>query len=230
MLNQVFNWFQNASWIEIFIVLILVSILVWYIFFNKRQRKRIPVFVERPQGATGALLPIERKDLLDVVSIQPVPLSTTDVSSNIGFPTSPIMPDLNVIDEVAPYNPDISGKEWANVHISSDTFEVPATDGTIRQNTPTPQMIPIPTMVPSPTNVTVAKKESFAEGEDPYNGYVDQPLLVDIKTPIDAQMSKWTQFGSCNPQTRIQERTRTCVHDGIDGGKHCQHTIEGRKC
>src|SRR6185369_10861612 len=105
-----------------------------------------------------------------------------------------IMPDLNVIDGVAPYNPGAMGSSW-------DNPEVPATGAPVDAHTPTPEMVPLPTMVPSPTNVTVAKKEAFLEGgatADPYNGYVEQPVLVDIKTPVDAQMSKWNQFGPCD--------------------------------
>ena len=245
MSDLITDWYQNTSSFKLAVVFIALSVAFWYIFIYRRSGRPSPqIFpggIVRPEPSTGKIAPVERKDLLDVVTTQPIVTTNSAGQQQIGFPTSPIMPHLNVIDGVSPYNPDIAGKEWADTTVpmdpsrpgksaSTSLYEVPAIGAPVKTRTPTPGMIPVPTMVPSPINTSVAKKESFFEGGDPYNGFTNQPELVNIKTPIDAQMSKWTQFGPCDPTTGLQERTRTCIHDGIDGGSPCAHTVEQRRC
>ncbi len=161
----------------------------------------------------------------------------------VRFPDTVIMPDQEIIEDTSPYNPDISEKEWADIQLKTELFGKTATstlvtlpDGTpvapavfapAVQKTPTPNRIPFPTMVPAPTQIDVQPpKESFKPNS------LDLPRAegVIIETPIDAQMSKWTMYSPCSKRSHIQERTRTCIHDGIDGGKGCTFTKQTRRC
>src|SRR5690349_12333511 len=130
MLSQIFNWFENASFVQLAFVSIVILFVIWYVFVDRRKRKVSPqVFpggISRPEPATGKVSPVERKDLLDVATTQPIVLQGPS-GPQIGFPTSPIMPHLNVIDGVSPYNPDFAGKEWADTGgVTPGSLEVPA--------------------------------------------------------------------------------------------------------
>jgi len=237
------------------LIAILIAGIFFYLFIIKRKKTHRPLvapgIVVRPEisNASHTLTDADNLDLLGVTPIQRVvPLEAK--LAKVGFPTSPVMPDLNVIDGVAPWNPSIAGNEWGAMisdakgvlsgkTATSTQYEdlAPATSMPAKNVVPTPKFVPVPTMFPAPKVVTVAKKESFDEAvaaENPsydvYNGYVNQPLNVSFKTPIDATMSKWTQFGACSPVSHTRERTRTCIHDGIDGGKTCGNTIEQITC
>lgn len=55
----------------------------------------------------------------------PRPKSTNVKRKPVGFPTSPIMPDLNAIDGVEPYNPNLAGKEWVMPVIEGESAVYP---------------------------------------------------------------------------------------------------------
>src|SRR4029078_1809046 len=119
-MSQVSNWLQSASTFQWAVISVALLFIAWFVFFP--QPNEVPSYsvgVIRPQPATGKPHPVERKDLLDVASTQPIVFNGLN-GPQIGFPTSPIMPDLNVIDGVAPYNPGAMGSSW-------DNPEVPAT-------------------------------------------------------------------------------------------------------
>lgn len=168
------------------------------------------------------------------------------------FPKVAIMPGVTTINGIAPVNPDITGKEWADVPktltqqkefttVKDDsektnlqaksTFNANDTMAKAiyihtTQQTPFPSVVPVPTMYPSPLNINVSKTENFTNIE---GNYKETPETVDYITPIDGIMSKWSQFGPCS-DTGIQEETRTCIHDGIAGGKMCMGTLKTRQC
>lgn len=235
------------------LVIVVLFFLFCYLYYIRRQKVSTPLLspgvVVRPveDSAGHTLTNADDIDLLGVAPVQRVvPLEAK--LDKVGFPVSPVMPDLNVIDGVAPYNPEISGNEWGATLISQGTQEGKTATSTYERNAsaismpakpvvPVPKFVPVPTMVPAPKIVIEAKNESFdqvmskgKEGYDMYNGYVNQPMLVNYKQPIDAVMSKWSQFGACSPVNNTKERTRTCIHDGIDGGKPCGHMIETIQC
>ena len=184
-------------------------------------------------------------ELLGVAPVQRERNISASIATSQDFPSSPIMPHLNIIEGIAPFNPDIDGKEWGVPAISGSTMPGrTATTGVstdtlakaiyvaAHQKTPPPEMIPIPTMFPSPLHPDkVSKPERFysSKAEDEYNGYVNQPQMISLQTPLDAQMSKWTQYGPCN-ENGEQERTRTCIHGPLDNGKPCGSTLEKRQC
>lgn len=127
-----------------------------------------------------------------------------------------VMRDQKAIDGIAPYNPDIMGKEW----------DVPILD--IKDITPIPHMVPFPTMNPPPSIISTFQHSSL--DVEMIKGHLDESYsrIDNLGTSIDSQMSKWTQFGPCVENT--QSRTRTCIHGGIDGGSPCSETVQHRKC
>lgn len=245
MLSQTFT---SSVQFYLFVAVFIMCILSFFMAFRRKGKGPGQILPRRPE--IGKPEPTH-KDLLGVAPVQLKKSAVLTTGSGLNFPISPIMPHLNDIDGVSPYNPDFSGKEWASTALPDDPTRPPgrtASTTTIedaqtakaifipaQQKTPTPKMVPIPTMFPSPLNPNkVSKTERFSlngDSNDPYNGYVNQPRLVgaDYTIPIDAEMSKWTQFGPCSAQG-IQERTRTCVHDEIGGGKPCSTTLEQRSC
>lgn len=251
------------------VIVILVLCLFLYLFVFQKGPKHGMGWINPKDSLTNLIsLPVigdpeaslENKQLLDPVMpasivankghplgvLPTVSTSSWDVDNSKGlFPKSPIMPHLNVIDGVSPFNPDLSGKEWASSVPTSVTrssidrdpmFIDPlvnrtdtdlATYKTANQLTSTPNMVPIPTMFPSPLNPNkVAITERF-KTKDSF--LYNQPLEVSLDKPINAQMSQWSQFGPCSTDN-VQERTRTCIHGGISGGTPCEHTFENRKC
>lgn len=182
----------------------------------------------------------------ELVGVAPAQLKKTLVYDNTGgvhFPSNPVMPDMKVIDGIAPTNPDIHEKEWAvsiepeettdmpNISISTTTS--PSSNPVFAptyQVTPAPKRVPVPTMFPSPSHPEVTKEKRFQGATDVL--HVDNPVEIDMAKfarPIDSVMSKWTQWGPCSADGK-QERTRTCIHDGIDGGRPCGTTREIRSC
>jgi len=217
------------------ILFALIAVFVYFYAFKEKSHKNI-VYVQRPVKGSP-VLSIDDEELLGVAPVQRLQPPSVQLAK-VGFPLSPVMPDLNVIDGVAPYNPEISGNEWgASLIKGSSSQGVPGKDAvaytvSVSARTPTPKLVPVPTMLPSPLSPEAAIKETFDDhvGGDPYNGYVNRPQIVTYKKPINAVMSKWTQFGPCSMGDNVKERTRTCVHDGIDGGNPCGHTIERTPC
>lgn len=216
---------------------IIISFFMYLYYVRRVSSNSIHAMLpKRPNVSHPSPLSDSEKQLLGVAPIQRIkPLSVK--LAEVGFPSSPVMPDLNVINGVAPYNPNITGNEWGGAMLSKDedVFEQNAKAYTVEVNnrTPTPEMIPIPTMMPpSPTKVNISPNQRFIDNKerDGYNGYINQPGIVSYKTPIDAQMSKWTQFGPCSLKKNTKQRTRTCIHDGIDGGNKCDHTVETIMC
>ncbi len=161
----------------------------------------------------------EMKQLMDVYPTWHKENNLHPKRSKDVFPDSPVMPDLSVINGVAPYNPNMDNNEQA-IYAAAN------------QNTPAPAVIPVPTMFPSPKNIKIFPKERFrsVDEKDVYNGYVNQPMVIEgeFERPVDGIMSRWTQFSPC--MNNEQERTRTCIHDEISGGKPCGHTLEKREC
>lgn len=99
-------------------LLAMMIFLIMYFWWIRRRRNvlAVPTF---SKAEPARIAPEERKYLLDAAMVEQ-PMRTAS-SGRIGFPSwqtrfpsSPIMPDANVIDGTAPFHPDI-GKEWAEV-------------------------------------------------------------------------------------------------------------------
>lgn len=159
-------------------------------------------------------VPNEMTKLMNVEQTYPM-WTDKKISAGKNVATS-VMPDQKVINGIAPFNPDLEGKEWSSF---ADATYFPT-----KQQTPAPGMIPVPTMLPSPIKIRSLYAEKFINDTE-NNNYVGNKLV----TPIDGVMSQWNQFGPCS-NTNVQERTRTCVHDEVGGGKPCGHTLEKRSC
>src|SRR3978361_422863 len=90
---------------EITFGVVLFFIIAYMYFTRKRQIKtRSPsVSVTRPT-APNTPLSYDDEDLLGIAPVQRViPVSVK--LAKVGFPSSPVMPDLNEIDGIAPFNP-----------------------------------------------------------------------------------------------------------------------------
>lgn len=195
------------------VIIIIVSYIIYKLFIEQVQNAiSTPLspgsFVSYPR------VPNEMAKLMDVQQAYPK-WADKKITTGKDVATS-VMPDQKVINGIAPFNPDLDGKEWSTF---ADATYFPA-----KQITPAPGMIPVPTMLPSPVKIRSLYAEKFTNDSE-NNDYVGNRLA----TPIDGVMSQWNQYGPCS-NANVQERTRTCVHDEIGGGKPCGHTLETRKC
>lgn len=86
--------------------------------------------------------------------------------------------------------------------------------GKVVENVPYPRIVPVPTSMNPKGGMSYGIEESMGQASG---------------KAIDGVMSEWTQWGPC---TRgVTSRTRTCVHDGIAGGKPCSPvTYEEKRC
>jgi hypothetical protein len=203
-------------------LLAFTGLYLW-LFRQKRRPVQTIRYARRPTIGKPDSLTADEKELLGVAPTRR-PRRTAVKLAKVGFPYSPIMPDIQVVDGIAPYNPEIVGNEWGSALVKDQvgaTHRARAFTVPVVAQTPTPKMVPLPTMIPSPGDVTVAKLE-------PYDGNTNQSM-VHLPKPLDATMSKWTQFGPHSIKYGARQRTRTCIHDGIDGGKRCGHTLEVSK-
>jgi hypothetical protein len=237
------NSILSRYWVYIVLIILLVCCLRTFSSRGRRHPQYYPLtgnLVSRPTPANPDL-----KSLLDAkLPHDKIPRILR--ASSIRYPSSTIMPDMNIIDGVAPYNPDVTGKEWADTPrlgtspaggrtATSTSLAEAEQAGAVFvptvQKTPAPNLVPVPTMLAAPTTVKVAPLETFTDSKDPYNGYTNQPLLVsqNLWKSVDGEMSKWSQFGPCSSDG-TQQRTRTCIHDAINGGTPCSETLQTRKC
>lgn len=176
----------------------------------------------------------------------------------IGFPVSPIMPHQNVIDGVSPYGGTTSANLDSAVDALSSVTKngylgpfhkpgdfLPNSDpGSFTEpifSTPKDDVPGAGLRLPSFASVAAESKDhagmvslkpnfNYNRESDPYYGYEDQlmkPRLFNI--PVDAEMTPWTEWDSCN-SLGYQERRRTCLSQEQAGGVPCQHTFERRKC
>lgn len=116
--------------------------------------------------------------------------------------------------------------------VGGTTVAAVAESGQVAQMSPAPATVPLPTnMFSSTPNVNLTTSNtttSVPSGTVAVTPYSDADNASTV-TPIDAVMSEWTQWSTCNARDESY-RTRTCIHDSINGGKACGHTLETRFC
>jgi len=111
---------ENNTFFYIIIGIIVVILLIYVCVFRKRKNRtgslldtnivNITNIVKSP----NLVLLDQHKELLGVAPVQRMKSNVGLMSISQNFPNSPIMPHLNIIDGVSPYNPDYAGKEWAD--------------------------------------------------------------------------------------------------------------------
>ena len=101
-------------------LLVLIGMYVVYAHFLKRSKHALISYEGVPLMRGTVAMSADDKELLGVVPVQRIRPPSVQ-TAKVGFPLSPVMPDLNVIDGVAPFNPDIVGKEWGAALESGDT-------------------------------------------------------------------------------------------------------------
>jgi len=175
--------YNNNNWFVI--IASFLAFLSWLVFINWKDRSgRLPVTVLPRRPEAGRTVHDETlRDLLGVAPVQRVQPVSVQLAK-IGFPASPVMPDLAVVDGVAPFNPDIVGKEWGAIVTSggaagetaTSTYPTAASTSS-KQITPFPKMVPIPTMVPSPRKTSTVPNKIY----DEHALYANVPESISVK-------------------------------------------------
>lgn len=110
MVEKMFAEVWNST--TILVVILILAAMYVYMFRGVRRKVQSIAYVERPTVGKPAMS-ADDQELLGVAPVQKMQSALLRPRiAQVGFPISPVMPDLNVIDGVAPFNPDIVGNEW----------------------------------------------------------------------------------------------------------------------
>lgn len=145
----------------------------------------------------------------------PIKLSRNTATTSVPFPATNPQTTL-------PFDP--------NQPPQTLPLSVPAEEGKVYETTAFPQMIPVPTNMTVPQDTSGSSSATATNVPSDLVNYGD-PKKADAYSsnqPVNAVMSQWSQWGPC--EGGITTRTRTCVHDGINGGLPCGATKENMGC
>lgn len=139
------------------------------------------------------------------------------------------LPPNTVQTTIVPYDPAMEGGSYTKPLADDQLQFGKAFEGSIQTTTAPPKFIPVPTSMTIGTYPTTLSNQPTNVPSDMVA--TGQPAPADLNSntkPVDAIMSQWTQWGPCT--LGLTMRTRTCIHNQINGGNPCAHTIETQTC